>query len=57
VKARGVLDRHDVFALTSGIAEFTDGRRGVLDEAGAKGGSDQARATTRAPLRGPTLVS
>ncbi len=38
MQARGVLDRHEVFALTSGIAEFRYRWRRILEQAGAKGG-------------------
>ena len=40
MQARGVFDRHDVFALASGIAEFRYRRRSVREQAGAKGRVD-----------------
>src|SRR5438067_5846989 len=55
VKARGVLECHDVFALTPDIAEFGNCRRGIPDEAGAKSGiapssRHHARAVARPDL-------
>ena len=55
MEARGVLKRDDVFALTSGIAEFGDRRGGIFQETGAIGrvgpcASNDAGAVARADL-------
>ena len=48
-----VEHRPHVLALPAAIAERGDRRRGVPPQPVGEAGSLQARATTRAPLRGP----